>query len=308
MSASFALLSLRGKISSTRVCRPCGHRYSVRPASVGRIFATAAGQGRRATAVCVDGPVMMANGTLRRFRGRQSPLSVGGSLRCANLGLVSKNCVVAMTNVSTLQPVPPLRSVPPAPQPRGSVLVCDFQPVNRQVLAAQVAGSGPYPRAVHSVPDGAAAVDAFASHPADLVLIGIHRCSASGAAALTLLVREHPSAFVVVFGSLQDSQLLIDAMHCGAQGWIIWNTHPRPGRPPAFNTAGTVPATNADITDLELRVLRGMCDGMSDREIGSVLCLPEPAVRLRSRGLLGKLGARNRAQAVAQAFRHGIVT
>jgi DNA-binding NarL/FixJ family response regulator len=61
------------------------------------------------------------------------------------------------------------------------------------------------------------------------------------------------------------------------------------------------------LTERELQVLRGMADGKSNAEIGRDLFVSEDTVKTHARRLFRKLGARDRAHAVAAAFRAGLV-
>ena len=58
----------------------------------------------------------------------------------------------------------------------------------------------------------------------------------------------------------------------------------------------------------ELEVLELVATGMTDREIGKRLHLSEQTVKSYLRNLLRKLDARSRAQAVAVAFRRGLLS
>jgi DNA-binding NarL/FixJ family response regulator len=62
------------------------------------------------------------------------------------------------------------------------------------------------------------------------------------------------------------------------------------------------------LTERELQVLRGMADGKSNAEIGRELYVSEDTVKTHARRLFRKLGARDRAHAVAAGFRAGLVT
>ena len=55
----------------------------------------------------------------------------------------------------------------------------------------------------------------------------------------------------------------------------------------------------APLTEREMQVLRGMSQGQSNGEIGRELFLSEDTVKTHARRLFRKLGARDRAQAVA---------
>ena len=61
------------------------------------------------------------------------------------------------------------------------------------------------------------------------------------------------------------------------------------------------------LTERELQVLRGMADGKSNAEIGRELYVSEDTVKTHARRLFRKLSARDRAHAVAAAFRAGLV-
>jgi DNA-binding NarL/FixJ family response regulator len=62
------------------------------------------------------------------------------------------------------------------------------------------------------------------------------------------------------------------------------------------------------LTERELQVLRGMADGKSNAEIGRELFVSEDTVKTHARRLFRKLGARDRAHAVASGFRAGLVS
>jgi DNA-binding NarL/FixJ family response regulator len=68
------------------------------------------------------------------------------------------------------------------------------------------------------------------------------------------------------------------------------------------------PRRRVDLTERELQVLRGMADGKSNAEIGRDLFVSEDTVKTHARRLFRKLGARDRAHAVAAAFRAGLVS
>ncbi|MFI6758587.1 response regulator transcription factor [Micromonospora sp. NPDC050417] len=82
------------------------------------------------------------------------------------------------------------------------------------------------------------------------------------------------------------------------------------GRPVAATAgagAAAGPARRAALTERELQVLLGMADGKSNAEIGRELFVSEDTVKTHARRLFRKLGARDRAHAVAAGFRAGLV-
>jgi DNA-binding NarL/FixJ family response regulator len=78
-------------------------------------------------------------------------------------------------------------------------------------------------------------------------------------------------------------------------------------RRPAGGAAGVAHPRRAGLTERELQVLRGMADGKSNAEIGRELFVSEDTVKTHARRLFRKLGARDRAHAVAAGFRAGLV-
>ncbi|PTA44404.1 response regulator transcription factor [Micromonospora sp. RP3T] len=77
---------------------------------------------------------------------------------------------------------------------------------------------------------------------------------------------------------------------------------PPPGQRPA-----RTPRSAIGLTERELQVLLGMAEGKSNAEIGRELFVSEDTVKTHARRLFRKLGARDRAHAVAAGFRAGLV-
>ena len=112
---------------------------------------------------------------------------------------------------------------------------------------------------------------------------------------------------VIVFGSPDDTASIAAAIACGARGFLRWDaTQPEIVAALADTlTTPRVPAVResmdgeAPLTEREMQVLRGMSQGQSNGEIGRELFLSEDTVKTHARRLFRKLGARDRAQAVA---------
>jgi DNA-binding NarL/FixJ family response regulator len=82
----------------------------------------------------------------------------------------------------------------------------------------------------------------------------------------------------------------------------------RPNGEPGLSHPVSGPAVRRVVlTERELQVLRGMADGKSNAEIGRELFVSEDTVKTHARRLFRKLGARDRAHAVAAGFRAGLV-
>lgn len=126
---------------------------------------------------------------------------------------------------------------------------------------------------------------------------------ASVAKALMLLLRGSRGLTPLQAVPLQRSETDPEAGAAGpedAEGQTV----------PASAGAGAVGVSGVRrlaLTERELQVLRGMADGKSNAEIGRELFVSEDTVKTHARRLFRKLGARDRAHAVAAAFRAGIV-
>ncbi|WP_089155194.1 helix-turn-helix transcriptional regulator [Micromonospora sp. NBS 11-29] len=85
------------------------------------------------------------------------------------------------------------------------------------------------------------------------------------------------------------------------------------GNDPAVEEAEAAPQRSGrtrsatGLTERELQVLLGMAEGKSNAEIGRELFVSEDTVKTHARRLFRKLGARDRAHAVAAGFRAGLV-
>lgn len=150
----------------------------------------------------------------------------------------------------------------------------------------------------------------------DIVLIGTQRALTSGIECTRRLLAQYPEAAVIVFGSPDDAPSIAAAIASGARGFLRWDVT---GPELLAALAETMTSTNGglnprvetseeiSLTERELQVLHGMSKGQSNGEIGQELFLSEDTVKTHARRLFRKLGARDRAQAVAVGFRNGFV-
>jgi len=217
----------------------------------------------------------------------------------------------AGTCVRSRRPTPGRR-----PERTGAgILICDERPLTRLTLS-QTIGAITSVSDIGCVSDGFALADAFAAKPADLVLIGYQVGRVGGAQATELLLSLYPSAAVVAFGSPDASGTLAAAVSRGARGLMLWDPdrRHRPLTRPVGWTARRPGQERRsgdgidELTERELQILRGMSQGMPNAEIGRELFLSEDTIKTHARRLFQKLGARDRAHAVAMGMRNKLVT
>jgi DNA-binding NarL/FixJ family response regulator len=173
-------------------------------------------------------------------------------------------------------------------------------------------------------PDSPAFVRAVlaAAPSAAVILFGVeepHVATAAIAAGARGVIRADPAdpvilvakALLLLLGQPTDGQ-----PHTGRPGTDSpgtgWPGSGWPGTGWAGSGNGTAavdpPRRRVDLTERELQVLRGMAEGKSNAEIGRELFVSEDTVKTHARRLFRKLGARDRAHAVAAAFRAGLVS
>jgi len=211
-----------------------------------------------------------------------------------------------------------------------SVLVCVRTPVAAQRIAAWAAHLG-VAAAVRTALSGDEALTRLAERPADVVLIDVGMTRPDPVQFTRRVLARGPHTALVLVGA-EDPRAAAAAVAAGARGVIRAGEHgedlvsalaqgillacpngrqpavpaPAVGRPGNNNTSQ--PARRGVLTERELQVLRGMSEGKSNAEIGRELFVSEDTVKTHARRLFRKLGARDRAHAVAAAFRSGLVT
>ncbi|BCJ37799.1 DNA-binding response regulator [Actinocatenispora thailandica] len=208
-----------------------------------------------------------------------------------------------------------------------SVLVCVRTPVAAQRIAAWAAHLG-VAAAVRTALSGEEALARMGERPADVVLIDVGMTRPDPVQFTRRVLSRGPHTALVLVGA-DDPRAAAAAVAAGARGVIRAGEHgedlvsalaqgillacPNGRQNPAGSPTLGRPAQPAGprrgvLTERELQVLRGMSEGKSNAEIGRELFVSEDTVKTHARRLFRKLGARDRAHAVASAFRSGLVS
>ena len=200
---------------------------------------------------------------------------------------------------------PPARRTRPQAAVR-SVLIYDARPDARAALTLRVTTAVPSADDITCAESPAELITAFGGRPADLVFIGVESQPGDGETVAPFLCR-YPTARVIAVGTITDTPALTTALARGAIGLMLWYTrHDHLGLPPRRRVrSGT---RDYPVTHAERGILQGMSRGLSNREIGVHLRLSEETVKSRTRVLYRKLGARDRAHAVALALRDQLLS
>jgi DNA-binding NarL/FixJ family response regulator len=193
-----------------------------------------------------------------------------------------------------------------------SILICDERTAARRELAIALTAGGAVCRVAEN---GADLIEEFGFSPAGVVMIGVHHGSNTGTAAMRMLLDRHPTAHVIAYGAVQDCAILARALAHGARGLMIWDIGQRLNHRPVLggghpygpgNGSGRRPSAPS-LTEREIQILKGMSNGRPNSEIGRELYISEDTVKTHARRLFNKIGALDRAHAVALGLRGGLL-
>ena len=211
------------------------------------------------------------------------------------------------------------------------VLIVDDQALVRGGFRSILAGQDDI-EVVGEAEDGATALELTEQLRPDVVLMDIRMPGIDGIEATRRIVARGLTARVLVLTTFDVDDYVYEAMKAGASGFLLKTAPPRQlvdgvrtvaagdallapaitrrlveqfvRRPPP-GTA--VPAALEELTDRELDVLRLLARARSNAEIAAELVVSEATVKSHVNRILGKLGLRDRAQAIVLAYETGLV-
>jgi DNA-binding NarL/FixJ family response regulator len=214
------------------------------------------------------------------------------------------------------------------------VLIADDQRVVREGLA-MVLGLLPDVDVVGAASDGTEAVAMVEELNPDVVLMDLRMPRCDGVEATRLLRDRHATTRVVVLTTYADDRSVLDALRAGARGYLTKDAggdeirqallqvlDDRAVIDPAVQhhlvdaiatglPTPTVVSGPPDLPDRltprEAEVLTLIAAGLANAEIAERLVVSEGTVKSHVNRIFAKIGARDRAQAVAYAYRQGLV-
>lgn len=180
---------------------------------------------------------------------------------------------------------------------------------------------------VAAASDGEEAVRLVAEHNPDVLLVDLRMPRCDGVEATKRVRADHPGTEVVVLTTYSDDDSVLSALRAGARGFLTKDADAESiGRALQAAAAGQSildadvqrrliegaatpkPADPAvsGLTPREIEVLRLIADGLSNTEIARRLVVSEATVKTHINHLFAKANLRDRAQAVAYAYRLGL--
>jgi DNA-binding NarL/FixJ family response regulator len=180
--------------------------------------------------------------------------------------------------------------------------------------------------------DGAGAVRLASARLADVVLMDVQMPVVDGIEGTRRVIEARPECRVVVLTMFDLDEYVFAALRAGASGFLLKTTPPDElaaavrachggemlfaptvtrrlvetyvRHPPAPDG---IPDRLQELTAREVDVLRAIARGLSNGEIAAELYLGEATVKTHVTRILGKLGLRDRVQAVVLAYECGLV-
>ena len=208
------------------------------------------------------------------------------------------------------------------------ILVVDDHPVVRRGLQSLL-GDAKDLQIVGEATNGAEALQQIAALKPDVVLMDIRLPNADGVQVTRRVRREHPQVKIIILTTYDDEQHLFNAIEAGAHAFLtkhadygdiatsIRAVHKgeRLLSPVLIGKvldrfqqlARAQAKQDSGLGDEEVEVLRMIADGATNKEIGEKLFWSEVTVKRRASEVYAKLGVADRAQAVAEAMRRGLI-
>jgi DNA-binding NarL/FixJ family response regulator len=180
--------------------------------------------------------------------------------------------------------------------------------------------------------DGLEAVEVVTRLRPDVVLMDVRMPRCDGIEASRRVLASVPEVAVVVLTTFDEDAFLAEALRAGVSGFLLKTAPPEQllhairtvaagnglldpavtlrviaasARSPAPDQGAS--ARLATLTERETDVLRLVAEGLTNAEIAAALFLGEATVKTYLSRMLTKLDLRDRVQAVAFAFRSGLV-
>jgi DNA-binding NarL/FixJ family response regulator len=208
------------------------------------------------------------------------------------------------------------------------VLIVDDDAIIRAGLRAIVEAPDDL-TVVGDVPDGSEVVTAAVRLRPDVVLMDVRMPLVDGIQATRLLLdRLAEPPRVLVLTTFENDEYVYEALRAGAGGFLLKRARPQQiveaVRVVAAGESLLFPAAvrrlaaaygrttdrlpGARLTEREAEVLALIADGLSNAEIAGRLFLGVETVKTHVGSVLGKLGVRDRTQAVVVAYRSGFIS
>lgn len=202
--------------------------------------------------------------------------------------------------------------------------VVDDHPILRQGLVAALEDEADF-AVVGATSTAEEAFALVARLRPDVVVLDLELPGAGGIEAIPHLLEGSPGSRILVFTAYDTDELVLGALRAGAKGYLLkgataaeiaqsvrvvagGGTALAPRVAAKLVTEVSAPGgESGHLTAREREVLRLIADGLPSKQIARELSISERTVKFHAASINRKLGADNRAQAVALAAQRGLL-
>jgi DNA-binding NarL/FixJ family response regulator len=199
------------------------------------------------------------------------------------------------------------------------ILIADDHYVVRMGLVGLV-NTEPDMEVVAEAADGAQALELYARHKPDLVLMDTRMPVKDGIQATVEIRKQFPQAAILMLTAFDGDADIRRALEAGVKGYVLKSSTGQEIIPALRSVAAGqnwVPASVADrlasrrsyeeLTPREVEVLHHLARGLANKQIGEALHISEYTVKDHLKSILAKLRVADRTEAVAVAIKRGII-
>ena len=199
------------------------------------------------------------------------------------------------------------------------ILAVDDHPLLRQGIAALIADESDM-TLVAEAANGREAIQQFRAHRPDVTLMDLQMPEMNGLDAMIAIRGEFPDARIIMLTTYAGDVQALRALKAGARAYLLKNSLHK-------ELLGTIRAVHAGrktlspevsfelaehaaedaLSPVEVRVLRLIAEGMTNKEIAAQFSVTEDAVKGQVRNILSKLGANDRTHAAMIGLKRGII-
>ena len=211
---------------------------------------------------------------------------------------------------------------------RIKVFIVDDHTVVRKGLKALLAAKKYEIDVVGDAESGDEAIPLVGQLEPDVILMDLEMPGMNGIETIIEIKKLQPDSRILVLTSFAEDKKVFDAIHAGAYGYLLKDTSPdelvqtirsvyseKLTLPKEFShvflgkkvESSEELASQSDLTQRELDVLRCVSQGMSNKQIAQELTVSTTTIRTHVSNIMQKLNLKNRTQAALYALKNGLV-
>lgn len=204
------------------------------------------------------------------------------------------------------------------------ILLADDQPLVRESMRLLLGEEKDLELVV--VEDGLQAITYCEKHQPDVVLMDIHMPKQDGIETARQIKASWPEVRIIMMTSIEDSNIALQALHLGAEGYLLKSIHPKElaasirlihgggtlisqeiAQHLFHNQFDSEKSNPYELTDREIQVLKYLVEGLRNKEIALKLHLSEGTIRNYISSTYLKLQVASRTEAVEKTIAEGLI-